>query len=141
MINLYDKNNGVLAILEDEWPQIYLIEDYLNENLPGFEWTISRAGDEFEEKFDATIPPPRLSILDVLTPPPNGVDVLAWLKLYHPECVVVMFSTSVLEREECLQLGADGYYIKPESPSLVGPTLVEIIERHYPCGDEEDGYY
>jgi DNA-binding NarL/FixJ family response regulator len=75
---------------------------------------------------------PGLVILDIRTPPPDGIDTLKWIKKHYPDQKVVMFSSSLLEEDECLEIGADGYYIKPEDLDDLGDLIRRIVREHYP---------
>lgn len=123
----------VLAILEDEIEQRMVIEDFLREEMPSVNFTIADNGDQFQSYYQTSDLEPGLVILDIRTPPPDGVDTLRWIKEHHPSQKVVMFSSSMLEEEECMAIGADGYYIKPdEDLDELGDLIRRIITEHYP---------
>lgn len=121
----------ILAILEDEPEQTMVLEDFLRGEMPSVNFTIAANGEVFQSYYQ-TNDVPGLVILDIRTPPPDGIDTLRWLKDNYPSQKVVMFSSSMLEEEECLGLGADGYYIKPEDIDALGDLIRAIVLEHYP---------
>lgn len=75
---------------------------------------------------------PGLLILDVRTPPLDGIDTLKWVNKTLPKLHVSMFSGSPWEEQECMEAGAIGYYLKPFEPAEFGPAIDKIILRDYP---------
>ena len=127
-----DGPRKVLAILEDEIEQQMVLEDFLRDQMPSVNFTIADNGDRFQLLYETNEPTPGLVILDIRTPPPDGIDTLRWIKERYPDQKVVMFSSSLLEEDECLELGADGYEIKPEDLDDLGELIRKIVREHYP---------
>ena len=60
--------------------------------------------------------PPDLVILDIRMPGLGGLEVLRRLKATHPGLPIFLFTAFSDFRDEALELGADGYFIK--SPDM-----------------------
>ena len=75
---------------------------------------------------------PALVLLDVNMPRVDGIETLRRLKLFDPNCVVVML-TSLVNRqtvEACLHLGAVAYLRKDNPPDDMTIRLQKIIDDH-----------
>jgi CheY-like chemotaxis protein len=73
---------------------------------------------------------PVLVLLDVNMPRVDGIETLRRLKLFDPECVVIML-TSLVNRqtvEECLHLGAVAYLRKDNPPDDMQVRLKKIVD-------------
>ena len=76
---------------------------------------------------------PDLILLDILLPGMDGFEVCRQLKA-HPDSngiVVVMLSALAEEadKEKARQIGADGYFTKPFSPTALLRNLEEFLEH------------
>jgi CheY-like chemotaxis protein len=75
---------------------------------------------------------PVLVLLDVNMPRVDGIETLRRLKLFDPNCVVIML-TSLVNRqtvEACLHLGAVAYLRKDNPPDDMTVRLKKILESH-----------
>jgi len=73
---------------------------------------------------------PVLVLLDVNMPRVDGIETLRRLKLFDPDCVVIML-TSLVNRqtvEECLHLGAVAYLRKDNPPDDMLARLKKIVD-------------
>jgi CheY-like chemotaxis protein len=73
---------------------------------------------------------PVLVLLDVNMPRVDGIETLRRLKLFDPDCTVIML-TSLVNRqtvEECLHLGAVAYLRKDNPPDDMRARLKKIVD-------------
>jgi len=136
MLNLLvvEINKQVIAILEDEEEQVILINYLISQKFPDIDCLFARSGEEFQTLFKDISDLVTLAILDVRTPPPDGVEILGWIKKKYPETKVVMFSSSVLELSECEKLKCDGYYVKKHDPEEMMAMLHQVISQNLASG-------
>ncbi len=73
---------------------------------------------------------PDVVVVDIKMPGMGGMEVLRRLKAAHPQTPVFFFTAYNDYRDEALQLGADGYFIK--SPNM--SSLKEAILKAAPGG-------
>ena len=73
---------------------------------------------------------PALAIIDLLLPDGDGLDVLAEILRYHPECKVLVFSMQDELRygPRALRAGAKGYLMKGDKVSALVEAVREIDE-------------
>jgi CheY-like chemotaxis protein len=75
---------------------------------------------------------PVLVLLDVNMPRIDGIETLRRLKLFDPECMVIML-TSLVNRqtvEACLHLGAIAYLRKDNPPDDMTVRLKKIVDDY-----------
>ena len=73
---------------------------------------------------------PVLVLLDVNMPRIDGIETLRRMKLFDPNCIVIML-TSLVNRqtvEACLHLGAVAYLRKDNPPDDMTVRLKKIVE-------------
>lgn len=73
---------------------------------------------------------PVLVLLDVNMPLVDGIETLRRLKLFDPDCIVIML-TSLVNRqtvEECLHLGAVAYLRKDNPPDEMLVRLKKVVD-------------
>jgi CheY-like chemotaxis protein len=75
-----------------------------------------------------TTAPPDITLLDINLPDRNGIEVLRYVRQYHPAIVVIMISNQggVFYRDLCLRLGAARYIDKSTEFELI-PTLLSSL--------------
>jgi CheY-like chemotaxis protein len=129
---MWTTQSKLILILEDEQEQQDLIRFWLKRNRPEVRYIFCENGYRLIEILPTLEQLPGLTVLDVRTPPLDGIQTLQWYKANLPDAHVVMFSGSELEREECEKLGCNSYYLKPYEPKDMGPTLDRIIRENYP---------
>jgi CheY-like chemotaxis protein len=80
---------------------------------------------------------PHLVFLDIGLPDQSGMEVLEWLKSYHPHTMVVMFSglISFARISEMLEKGAEGFIAKPFMKENLLIYLHNVIQRRTPHGE------
>jgi CheY-like chemotaxis protein len=79
----------------------------------------------------ARISPPDLILLDLMMPGMSGLEVcqqlMADVRLRQVPVVVLSSSNDSDEIEACLQLGAQGYLLKPFRPKMLLDVVLEKI--------------
>ena len=100
-----------ILVVDDEVKMCFTLTKLFE--LSHFSVAVAHNGLEALDKVD--IFQPHCILLDIRMPQMNGVEVLKRVKQEHPEIVVIMTTAVVTEesREECLELGAAEYLIKP----------------------------
>ena len=100
-----------ILVVDDEVKMCFTLTKLFE--LSHFSVAVAHNGLEALDKVD--IFQPHCILLDIRMPQMNGVEVLKRVKQEHPEIVVIMTTAVVTEesREECLEIGAAEYLIKP----------------------------
>jgi len=80
---------------------------------------------------------PDIVFLDLNMPPPDGADVLRWIKS-NPETeqvkVVIVTAQGEESRVELIEAGADYFFVKPFSPLGLLATIDEVLAGKPPQG-------
>lgn len=129
---LEELSQKVILILEDEEEQRDLIRFWLKKHRPDVHYIFAENGYQLIDRLKQLRELPGLTVLDIRTPPLDGIQTLKWFKRYLPSAYVVMFSGSELEREECEAIGCHNYYVKPYEPEELGRAMDKIINDNYP---------
>ena len=100
-----------ILVVDDEVKMCFTLTKFFE--LSHYSVAVAHNGLEALDKVD--IFQPHCILLDIRMPQMNGVEVLKRVKQEHPEIVVIMTTAVVTEesREECLEIGAAEYLIKP----------------------------
>ena len=100
-----------ILVVDDEVKMCFTLTKLFE--LSHFSVAVAHNGLEALDKVD--IFQPHCILLDIRMPQMNGVEVLKRVKQEHPEIVVIMTTAVVSQesREECLEIGAAEYLIKP----------------------------
>jgi DNA-binding response OmpR family regulator len=125
-----------ILLIDDNADLLDNLSEYLG--MEGYKTIITNTGKKGIESAQKFIPD--LIICDVLMPEMNGLDVFRLLlnTNYFP-VIPFIFSTSVAEKfnkKEALDLGADGYIIKPFELE----TLLETIKECIRSGSKRGSY-
>jgi DNA-binding NarL/FixJ family response regulator len=72
--------------------------------------------------------PPDIVLLDINLPDRNGIELLRYIRLHHPDVVVVMLSnqSGAFYRDLCMSLGA-AYYVDKSTEFLSIPTILTAL--------------
>jgi DNA-binding response OmpR family regulator len=77
----------------------------------------------------AVYPLPTHVLLDLKVPKVNGLEILEWLRRDEPlsrlPVMVLSSSGERADRDKALQLGIDGYFMKPSR----GEELLEVVQQ------------
>lgn len=100
-----------ILVVDDEVKMCFTLTKLFE--LSHFSVAVAHNGLEALEKIDSF--QPHCILLDIRMPQMNGVEVLKKVKEKYPEIVVIMTTAVATEesREECLEIGAAEYLIKP----------------------------
>jgi DNA-binding response OmpR family regulator len=100
-----------ILVVDDEVKMCFTLTKLFE--LSHFSVAVAHNGLEALEKVDSF--QPHCVLLDIRMPQMNGVEVLKKVKEKYPEIVVIMTTAVATEesREECLEIGAAEYLIKP----------------------------
>lgn len=120
-----------ILIVDDDVDFLHLMSDILSET--GYSVRTARTGMEainkcMEELFS-------LLLIDIRLPDMDGVDLLNRVKDTDPKIrkVIITGYPSVDNAQRALNLGADGYLIKPVDPE----SLIEMVQRKLKQRDDE----
>ena len=119
--------------MTESLPKILVVDDEVKMcitltklfELSHFSVAVAHNGLEALEKVDSF--QPHCVLLDIRMPQMNGVEVLKKVKEKYPDILVIMTTAVATEesREECLEIGAAEYLIKP----IDFKELLEIIKN------------
>jgi DNA-binding response OmpR family regulator len=100
-----------ILVVDDEVKMCFTLTKLFE--LSHFSVAVAHNGLEALEKVDSFRP--HCVLLDIRMPQMNGVEVLKKVKEKYPDIVVIMTTALATEesREECLEIGAAEYLIKP----------------------------
>jgi CheY-like chemotaxis protein len=123
----------LLFVLEDDERQIAAIRHVTKIEFPNADLRLAEDGQAAIEILMGERVLPDLAILDINTPRMNGLEVLERIRSvkqfsYLP---IVMFTTSDsdIDRNRAMELGANGYVIKPPI-RLMGSELRKIVDQY-----------
>jgi signal transduction histidine kinase/CheY-like chemotaxis protein len=125
--DLADKDRGRIVIVEDDQQLASLLSNELMES--GFNINTFSNGEEglaFIEKNQ-----PDVVILDIMLSMSqmDGLDILQAIKTHSKlKDIPVFVSTALDERDKVLQLGAEGFLVKPYSPSRLTEMVLDILK-------------
>ena len=118
-----------IVIVEDELDIASVVQDYLHH--AGYETTHFADGESALAHIVAS--PPQLTLLDVMLPRLDGIEVLrrARAHTHHP---VIMLTARIEEVDRLLglELGADDYVCKPFSPRELVARVRAVLRRAAP---------
>jgi CheY-like chemotaxis protein len=112
-------------LLVDDSPAIIHRLTSMLEELPGLH-TIKVAGSYAQAlTLLSAAPCPDILLLDINLPDRNGIELLRYVRLHHPEIIVIMISNQegAFYRDLCERLGAVRYIDKSTEFELI-PALV-----------------
>ena len=100
-----------ILVVDDEVKMCFTLTKLFE--LSHFSVAVAHNGLEALEKVESF--QPHCILLDIRMPQMNGVEVLKKVKQNYPEIVVIMTTAVATEesRQECLEIGAAEYLIKP----------------------------
>jgi two-component system response regulator BaeR len=118
--------------------RILLVEDGRDSSAPLLLGHLQGAGHEVEQVEDGSAAlerilsmPPALTLLDIVLPRIDGIQVLETVRSYgnHP---IIMLTARAQEADRllALDLGADDYVCKPFSPREVVARIHTVLRRH-----------
>jgi DNA-binding response OmpR family regulator len=123
----------LLFVLEDDERQIAAIRHVVKMEFPQADLRMAKDGQAAIDVLMGERILPDLAILDINTPRMNGLEVLEKLRSvsqfkYLP---IIMFTTSdsEVDRACAMELGANGYVIKPPI-RLMGSELRKIVDKY-----------
>lgn len=128
-----------ITVIEDNEPDIFLLEDVLEQN--GLECALTSVADGLDARnhFNAIASPseaPDLILLDLNLPKVSGTELLEFIRGREPlaRVPVVVWSSARSEREQQAldQFHITRFIVKPTSYQAflkIGPELREILEE------------
>jgi CheY-like chemotaxis protein len=127
----------LILYAEDDVDDYSFFEDTLTRLYPDAKCINARNGREVLEILDASTSLPDIVFLDINMPTMDGKSCLKSIKsdprLRAIPVVIYTTSSSEKDREQCLQLGAEKYLIKPfglmAAEPLIREALQPLIER------------
>lgn len=113
---------------ENDMTHILIVDDSsfmrksLNQLLTKHGFVVTEAGNGFEAILHYRKHSPDLVLLDIHMPEITGVEVLKRLMVINPDAKVIMCSALATQFliDECLQIGAKDYVMKPNFNDLLG---------------------
>jgi len=133
-----------ITVIEDNEPDIFLLEDVLEQN--GLNCTLTSVADGLDARnhFSSIATPaeaPDLILLDLNLPKVSGTELLEFIRGREPlaQVPIVVWSSARSEREQKAldQFRITRFIVKPTSYQAflkIGPDLREILEGAQPRG-------
>jgi two-component system response regulator BaeR len=118
-----------IAVVEDELDIASVVQDYLRH--AGYETVHFADGESALEHLIAS--PPDLTLLDIMLPRLDGVEVLRRAR-EHTSHPIIMLTARIEEVDRLLglELGADDYVCKPFSPRELVARVRAVLRRTMP---------
>jgi two-component system response regulator BaeR len=115
-----------ILLVEDETDMAAIVIDYLRH--AGYEVEHVRNGRDALDHMLRS--PPDLTLLDIMLPGLDGLDVLRQVRP-HSNCPVILLTARVEEMDRLLglELGADDYICKPFAPREVVARVKAVLRR------------
>jgi DNA-binding NtrC family response regulator len=118
---------GIIHVIDDE----PVIHDILNQLLTseGYEVDLSRSGEEALEKYSSQAYD--LTLLDLLMPGLDGIEVLKRIKKIDPRAVIIIITAyaSIESAINAMKMGAYDYIQKPFKHTELLLTIQRALER------------
>src|SRR6266705_7122571 len=120
-----------ILIVDDDRDSVDLLAEWLT--MGGYEVTSAKDGQEALRRVPADRPD--LVLLDLLIPPPDGLQVMRAIKrdrvLSTIPVVVMTVKRDVKSKVECLKSGADDYIVKPFHFDELDAVLRSSLKKRY----------
>lgn len=115
-----------ILLVEDETEMAAIVIDYLRH--AGYEVEHIRDGRDALDRMLRS--PPDLTLLDIMLPGLDGLDILRQFRP-HSHCPVILLTARVEEMDRLLglELGADDYICKPFAPREVVARVKAVLRR------------
>lgn len=120
-----------VLVAEDDEQIAYLLQFLLERE--GYRVLLARDGHEAQRLID-DIPPPQLTILDIMMPYADGFELLARLRAkpdWH-NIPVIMLTARSQEKDivRALDMGASDYVVKPFLPEELKARIRRLVRQH-----------
>ncbi|MEZ4875145.1 MAG: response regulator transcription factor [Flavobacteriaceae bacterium] len=94
-------------------------------------------GEDLKNQLKTQAQIPQIILLDINMPIMNGFETLKWLKIKHPQVIVLALSMDDNEMYilRMLKEGAKGYFLKDIHPGELETGLNEVIEKGFYYSD------
>ena len=120
-----------ILIVDDDRDSVDLLAEWLT--MGGYEVTHARDGQEALRRIQTDRPD--LVLLDLLIPPPDGMQVMRTIKrdrlLSTIPVVVMTVKRDVKSKVECLKSGADDFIVKPFHFDELDAVLRSSLKKRY----------
>jgi diguanylate cyclase (GGDEF)-like protein len=120
-----------ILIVDDDRDSVDLLVQYLT--MSGYDVTAARSGQEALERMRSIRPD--LVLLDLMIPPPDGLQVIRTAKkdraLSTIPLIVMTVKRDVQSKVECLKSGADDFLVKPFHFDELEAVLRASLKKRY----------
>ena len=118
---------GALVYLADDDPSLLEVFSAFLANA-GFDVRVFPTGDELAAEFDRR--EPELVVLDIMMPGTDGLTICKMLREKSDVPIVILTAKdSEMDYMHGLAIGADGYLMKPFSPSVLVMRIKALLRR------------
>jgi two-component system response regulator AdeR len=126
----------LILVVEDEREIAEILEAFLRSR--GFRTEWARTGEEALRLFRTGNPD--LVLLDLLIPPPDGIEVIKAIRRESDTPVIMLTArTEEIDKVLGLELGADDYITKPFRPLEVVARINAVLRRSRAAGNGRNG--
>ncbi|MFA5110878.1 MAG: response regulator [Desulfobaccales bacterium] len=130
------KKQPLILIVDDEPTILELVKDILRPS--GYLVNTASNGKEALAAIDAH--PYDLVITDMIMPQMGGMELVQYLRLNHPETLVIVFTgfASYQDAVDAVKLGAFDYLSKPLQPEILRHAIERALDYQRLCRSQRD---
>jgi PAS domain S-box-containing protein len=130
------KKQPLILVVDDESAILELVKDILGP----VGYLVNTASNGKEALAAIQAHPYDLVITDMLMPQMGGMELVQYLRLHHPETLVIVFTgfASYQDAVDAVKLGAFDYLPKPLQPEILRHAIERALDYQRLCRSQRD---